>query len=155
MSRPNVTRSEFLRGLAATLVTASFAPMVSFGTEAHAEEGGPEVLATRRPLDLATFRALKETVFRLRRGGDALGNELILKNVVELQFGKGTVKSPQIIQTEQFSLEFQSPDGIVLPAGTYTFEHAKLGTVLLYISPSRTEAKGRLTYYRADLNLLK
>lgn len=85
----------------------------------------------------AMFAENVNSSFNLRReSGPAV--TLVL---VELQEGAPHPKF------EQFSLLFRGPREVSLPQRTYTVDHAKLGTLLLFIVPIRQDANG--IYYES------
>lgn len=57
-------------------------------------------------------------------------------------------------ETVQFSLEFMGPAGDPLESKTYLFQHPKLGSLPMFVSPARKDDQGR-TWYRADFNILQ
>jgi len=53
---------------------------------------------------------------------------------------------------EQFSLFFRGPGDVLLPQRTYEFEHAKLGTFVLFLVPIKQDENG--VYYEAAFSRL-
>ncbi len=131
-----VTRKEFVGGMLAGLAASLASPAILFGQS--------ERQAAKNGFSLAGFQALVNTQFRFGAVDGAKPATLILASALD---------SGSTAQTEQFSLQFLSRDGLRIEPGTYTVQRSGVGTFSLYIVPSRVASEG--TYYRADFNLLR
>lgn len=127
-----VTRKEFLSSLAVGLAGAALRPAQMLAQSAD------------ETISPGTFQRSVGTTFRLTRPS-ASPVDMILKEVVELPDSKDTV---------QFSLSFLAPGGENLPEKTYSFEHAQLGSLRIFVTKVRVDPNGQ-TWYRADYNLLQ
>jgi len=126
-----LTRSEFLSSVAAAAVTAAVTPGA---LAAGAKKAVPATGAGFGPFLNTSF-----WVDRTR----GWAQELVLTAVTPRASAPGT---------EQFTLLFLAPDGIV-PEGTWRVEHRTLGELELFLVPAGETPAGRL--YRADFNLLR
>jgi len=133
-----LTRTQFIGGTFAAAVGSILGPRAS---SAQTSRG-----LSRRGFSLAKFTSLLQTSFRFQGVDRGRPSDLVLTQAVD----RGSNA-----RTEQFSLEFLSPGGVQIPAGTYPVEHADLGSFSLYITPARNEAGGRRTSFRADFNLIR
>jgi|SRR5580700_10970352 hypothetical protein len=88
-------------------------------------------------LTKSMFAENVNSTFNLRQ---EVGEPLVLE-LVEIREG---APHPQY---EQFSLFFRGPRAVLLPQRTYEFEHAKLGTFLLFLVPVKQDENG--VYYEA------
>jgi hypothetical protein len=126
-----LTRSEFLSSVAAAAVTAAVAPGA---LAAGAKKAVPATGAGFEPFVNTSF-----WVDRTR----GWSQELVLTSV------ERRASTPE---TDQFTLLFLAPDGIV-PEGTWRVEHRTLGEMRLFLAPAGETTAGRL--FRADFNLLR
>jgi len=133
-----VNRSEFLIVLATGVGGA-----LTFPSSLLAAGGSREPVQA----DLEGFRSLVDTVFRA--AGPRGTVDLVLTAVEERTFGR----PGDPVRSRQFSLEFRAADGTPLREGAYSVDHDQLGTFLLFVTPTRTDASGA-RYFRADFNQL-
>jgi hypothetical protein len=129
-----VTRKEFLSSLAVGLAGAAWRP-------ARLLAASPD--ETTIPPN--TFERNVGTTFQLIRSSGMSPIDFVLQSVDRMPDSPGTV---------QFSLTFLAPGGENLPEKTYSFEHAELGSLAIFVSKVRTDPNGQ-TWYRADFNLLQ
>jgi hypothetical protein len=95
-------------------------------------EAAPDALSVQT--DPATYREQLGTIFSVDQPDRV---ELRLAEVTDERVGGGT---------RQFSLFFHGPAGRVLPQGTYSFRHAALGSLLLFIVPVIGSNAERIVY---------
>jgi hypothetical protein len=133
-----LTRSKFLLALATGIGGVLAAPSSLLGAE---------VVEKPIHVNLAGFRALLGTVFQL--AGPRGQVDLVLTNVEERTFGK----PGDPVRSRQYSLEFRAADGGLLQEGTYPAEHDRLGSLSIFVTPTRYDASG-VRFFRADFNQL-
>lgn len=135
------TRRDFLLGCSAFAASASLVPMPVLGAVPRAAE--------LDAISLSSWEDQINTEFVLE-GGNCAGRRLVLEAVERCpgsqQFVTPAVGSVRRECLERFSLLFRAVgSGDDLPQNTYTFRHAHLGTLQVFIVPMGERARpGRL-----------
>jgi hypothetical protein len=120
-----VSRGSFLRVCGAALVGASL-PQWSPGTKPPAP-----ALSTSLGEGAASFSPHVGSLFTI----EETGQRLQLRDVAESAISPGI---------EQFALHFTAPAETSIMHGTYTFRHAALGRIEMFITPVGAPAHGPL-----------
>ena len=128
-----VTRKEFLSSLAIGLAGTAWRPGRLLAASPDETTISPN-----------TFERTVGTTYHLIRQSGMSPIDFVLQGVEQM---------PES-DTVQFSLSFMAPGGENVPEKTYSFDHAQLGSLEIFVTKVRTDPSGQ-TWYRADFNLLQ
>lgn len=136
-----ISRRKFAKTAGLTIIGAGLAS--SAGKVFSQSAGAGRLLSAQSladPLmsfDSATFLPYIDTIFQPIKNGYRTPS----LRLTEVFLRPPAKKESTGVRGESFSLLFRSAGRNTLPPGTYTFEHASLGTFSLFIAPFEREPK--------------
>ena len=129
------------RGFVSALLGVGFLG-VARGAAAAAPPRTPRRVRIDGRLSRAVFAALEGETFRM-----ALNGRVVAMTLSEISDG------PISDETEQFTVVFRGPRGLVVREGLYDVRHVTAGSARLFLQP--TPADNHFSYCEASFNLMR
>jgi hypothetical protein len=129
-------RRKFIQGCSVTAAVASTAPVAAIA-ESAANSAGTRCISAVSP---SSFADLLNQSFRVR--GEAGGMKVTLVESAEPTIIKDNDSGARF---ESYDLVFSTPKGKELPAGDYTLEHSRLGSIKAHLVPWHSTASNEGT----------